>query len=131
MAQQKLQPAQVINQVGRYLYKHLDGAFKYQKSGNTFDIFTTVLYQIPYLQRIPGRGKEYNDVHEMTLNINLTTYANKIRVNVVEITPEEKTIGFDVYTPEQIQDPIRASSIIMDRIKRRITREFKDYDFLF
>lgn len=131
MAQQKLQPAQIVNRVGSYLYKHLDGAYKYQKSGNTFDIYTTVLYQIPYLQRIPGRGREYNDVHEMTLLITLTTYANKVRVNVIEETPERKTLGFDVYEAEKLQDTEKAAELIYSRVQRRIIREFKDYDFLF
>ena len=131
MAQQKLQPAQIVNRVGAYLYKHLDGAFKYNKSGNTFDIYTTVLYQIPYLQRIPGRGREYNDVHEMTLLITLTTYSNKVRVNVIEETPERKTLGFDVYDADKLQNTEAAAKLIYDRVQRRIIREFKDYDFLF
>lgn len=126
-----VEATKLVNKVGKYIYNHLDGAFKFKTSSNTFDIYTTVLYQLPWLQRIPGKGKEYNDVHEMTLNISITTYQNKIRVNMIEMTPNQRTFGYDLYKPEELTDLQIAYDEIYDKICRRIKRTYKDYEFLF
>ena len=123
--------SQQVNRVGKYLYNHIDGAFNYKKGSNMFDVYFTILYQIPYLQRIPGKGYEYNKLHEMTININITTYQNKLRVNVIEMTPEEKTLGCDVYTPDKLKDLGAARDLIYSKVTKRIAKEFKDYEFLF
>lgn len=123
--------SQQVNRVGKYLYKHLDGAVKIKYSGNTCDVYTILLYQIPYLQRIPGKGKEYNDVHEMYINLNITTYQNKLRVNVIEITPEERTLGCDVYKPELLEDLEEAKRLIYQKVCKRLSKAYEEYDFLF
>lgn len=127
----KLQAGQQVNRVGKYLYNHIDGAFKIAKSPNMCDVYFTLIYQIPYLQRIPGRGKEYNDVHEMTINLNITTYQNKLRVNTIEMTPEERTLGFDLFLPEKLEDLEEAKKLILSKIQKRVIKAYKDYDFYF
>lgn len=127
----KLAASQQVNRVGKYLYKHLDGAFKIKNSSNTCDIYSTVLYQIPYLKRIPGKGKEYNDVHEMTINLNITTYQNKVRINIIEMDPNERTIGYDLYKPEVLEDLDFACKLIYQKVCKRISKAYEDYDFLF
>lgn len=128
---QKLSANQQVNRVGKYLYKNLDGAFKIKNLSNTCDVYTTVLYQIPYLQRIPGKGKEYNDVHEMTLNLNITTYQNKVRINIIEMDPNERTIGYDLYKPEVLEDLDFACQLIFQKVCKKISKAYEDYDFLF
>lgn len=120
-----------VNKVGKYLYKNIDGAFKYETSSNTCDVYFTLLYQIPYWQRIPGKGTEYNDVHEMTIDINLTTYQNKIRVNILEMTPDERTLGSFVLKPEQLYDLENTKQIIFDKVTSRVKVMYSEYDFLF
>lgn len=129
--QPKLQASQQVNRVGKYLYKTLDGAFKFKVSSNMYDVYVTLLYQIPRLQQIPGKGKDYNDVHEMTLDINITTYQNKIRVNIIELTPDERTLGFDLFKPEEMKDLQLAKKLILDKVRRRVSKAYQDYDFLF
>ena len=120
-----------VNKVGKYLYKNIDGAFKYETSSNTCDVYFTLLYQVPYWQRIPGKGTEYNDVHEMTIDINLTTYQNKIRVNILEMTPDERTLGSFVLKPEQLYDLENTKQIIFDKVTSRVKVMYSEYDFLF
>ena len=127
----KIPASQQVNKIGSYLYRNLDGAFKFKKSSNMYDVYVTLLYQIPYWDRIPGKGKAYNDVHEMTLNLNITTYQNKIRVNVIELTPEERTLGYDLYSPEIAQDLENAKTIIFNKVVKRISKAYEDYDILF
>ena len=127
----KIPASTSVNRVGKYLYNHLDGAFKFQTSSNTFDVYTTILYQLPRYAQIPGKGVEYNDVHEMVLNLSITTYMNKVRVNIIEMSPEERTIGFDVYAPEVLQDLEEAKRIIFQKVCKRISKAYEDYLFLF
>lgn len=122
---------QQVKQIGKYLYKNIDGAFNSKSGPNMFDIWFTLLYQLPRLQRIPGKGKEYNDVHKMTVNINITTYQNKIRVNTIEVTPQARTLGFDLFTSEQITNLADAKELILDKIRRRIHKAYIEYDILF
>lgn len=122
---------QKVKQVGKYLYNHIDGAFKYKSSSNMYDVYLTLLYQIPYWDRIPGKGSEYNDVHEMTININLTTYQNKIRVDVIEMTPEQRTLGYDLFAPEKLKNLEEAMHFIYNKVKKRISKAYSEYDFLF
>ena len=123
--------SQIVNKIGKYLKKGLDGAFKFKVSSNMCDVYVTVLYQLPWQQQIPGKGKEYNDVHEMTLDLNITTYQNKIRVNVIEVSPNAKTIGYDLFDPEALSDLEEAKKRIIKRVRARISKEYKDYLFLF
>lgn len=113
--------AQQVNRIGKAIYKNLDGAFKFVKSSNTCDIYTTVLYEVP--------GS--NDVQEMTLDINLTTYQNKVRVNIIEMTDMERTVGFDVYRPEDLDNTQLSVGRIINRIRKRIIAAFNQYNFLF
>lgn len=129
--QTKLQAGQQVNRIGKYLYKNLDGAFKYKTSSNTCDVYFTLLYQIPYLQRIPGKGKQYNDVHEMVIDLNVTTYQNKVRVNIVEMDPNERTLGYDVYLPEKLEDLESAKKTILNKVIKKVSKAYEDYDFLF
>lgn len=129
--QPKLQAGQQVNRIGKYLFKNLEGAFKYKTSANMCDIYFTLLYQIPYLQRIPGKGKEYNDVHEMTIDLNITTYQNKVRVNIIEMDPNERTIGYDCYSPVVLQDLESAKKLILGKVIKKVSKAYQDYDFLF
>lgn len=128
---QSLSANQQVNRVGKFLYKHIDGAFNYKKSSNMYDLYMTILYQLPVESQDKSKGEEFNDLHEMTLDINVTTYLNKVRINIIEMTPEEKTIGYDLYEPEKLEDLVKASEIILKKIHKRISREFREYEFLF
>lgn len=128
---QPLSANQQVNRLGNFLYKHIDGSFNYKKSSNMYDVYMTILYQLPVENQDESKGKEFNDLHEMTLDINITTYMNKVRINIIELTPEEKTIGYDLYEPEKLEDLVEASEGIMKKIHRRISREFREYEFLF
>lgn len=120
-----------VNILGKYLYKHLDGAFKYTTTSNTCDVYFTLLYQLRPEDQLPSNTPEENDVHELTIDLSITTYQNKIRVNILEVTAMEKTIGCDVYDPEITKDLKSAMDLIYSRTVKRVSRAFKDYDFLF
>ena len=126
----KMQPGQMVNQFGKYLYKHLDGAFKITNHPNMCDVYFMLLYQTPLEDRHIGRPEE-KKMHEMNIDLNVTTYQNKIRVNVIEISPEERTLGCYVLNEEQLSNLNEALSIIYNKVTKRISKVYEDYDFIF
>ena len=66
--QNNLPASTQVNRVGKFLYNHLDGAYKYTKSSNMYDVYVTLLYQLK-----PEYGGGVNEVEEMTININICT----------------------------------------------------------
>lgn len=124
--QLQMPASQQVNRVGKYLYKHLDGAYEYHKSGNMYDVYCTLLYQLK-----EEHGGTKNDVQEMTIDINITTYQNKLRINTIEMTPQERTLGFDLMKPEELVDLHQAMEIIIWKVGNRIRKAYKDYLILF
>lgn len=124
--QNNLPASTQVNRVGKYLYNHLDGAYKYTKSPNMYDIYVTLLYQLK-----PEYGGGVNEVEEMTININITTYQNKVRVNTIEMTPMERTLGYDIMKPEEMIDLQKAMEIIKWKVGNRIRKAYKEYIILF
>lgn len=119
----KLSANQQVNRVGKYLFNHIDSAYNYKKSGNMFDVYITAYYQ--------DTSRLDSSVEEMNIDINITTYSNKLRINIISLDENEKTIGSDVYTPEFLEDLPKAYSKIMHRIKYRMSKEFSKYEFIF
>lgn len=126
-----LQANQIVNKVGKYLYRGIDGREKIKFTGNTCDVYITVYYQIPANKQNPADGSDVNDLHEMLINISITTYQNKIRVNTIAVTPQEQTLGYDLYYPEEVQNVGVACEKIYKKVCARIAKAFKDFDFLF
>jgi hypothetical protein len=124
---------QLVNRIGKYFYKHLDGAFKMEKTANMCDVYTTVLYEIPpeVVKICNLENSPYAEVNELNININITTYQNKIRVNLIEMSPEERTISHDVFPPEKLQDMRKAYELIWGRLMDRLEDEFAFFDFVF
>ena len=126
----KLQGGQQVNRIGKYLYKHIDGAYDIKNSPNMCDVYIMLLYQIPKLERNFGHPEE-GEMHEMDIDINITTYQNKIRVNVIEISPEERTLGCYVISEEVLQNLEEAKDIILRKIVKRVSKVYEDFDFIF
>lgn len=123
--------SKLVNMLGKYLYKHIDSAFKYNVSGNMNDIYFYVYYQRSRLNQDWTKPDEYNDMHEMTINLNLTTYSNKIRINLIEVSPSEKTLGHATIECEKLQDLKSAHILILDKVHKLMKRAYKDYEFIF
>lgn len=121
---------QWVNKVGKYLYNNLDGAFKFKKSVNMYDVYITLLYQVKEEDRRED-DDEYNDVHEMTLDLNVTTYQNKLRINVIEDDKNERTIGHFVVSEEKLQDLESAKDLIYNKVIKQVSKAYEDFDFIF
>lgn len=126
----KMQGGQYVNKVGRYLYEHLDGAFKVDKSPNMYDIWLTLLYQIPS-EYLTESEKEDVDVQELTINLNVTTYDDKLRVNIIVEDEYEKTIGTKTFSFAKLDNLEWLRLEILKFIRKKLEKEYEDYDFYF
>lgn len=122
--------SQIVNQLGKYLYKNIDSSYKYEKEPNKYIVYMLFLYQLPLYKQNPYKGEEYNDVKEMKVAIDITTYSNKIRVNFIEVTPKERTLGYNIYDPKKYVDIKSLSSDIYEDLVNKIYRYYKEYEVL-
>ena len=123
----KYQGGQVVNIIGKYLFKHINGAYNFKKGANTYDIYFTVLYQ---LQEGYRTDKDH-DMHEMNINISITTYSDKLRMNIIEISPREKTLGFNTFSLSKFDDLQAGYQLVMNTLVKRLSKEYQNYDFIF
>ena len=115
-----------VKKVGQYLQKHLDGAFNGRSSSDTYDVWVTLLYQLK-----EEFGGDPNDVEEMTINISITTYADKLRVNTIEVSPMERTLGSDVIRSSEYADLETLKRVILWKVGKRIRKAYADCNVLF
>lgn len=116
-----------VKRIGKYLYKNLDSAYNYKSSSNMFDVYFTLYYQ----EKHPTLGIAINDIKEMNIDINITTYQNKVRVNVIEMTSAERTLGYNLYRPEKLDDLPAAMKLIWSSIVKKVEKAYADYEFIF
>ena len=89
-----------------------------------------MLYEVP--PPPDARYKRLDDnLYEIVVNISITTYQKKIRVDIIEVTPNSRTLGFDLFTPEQMENLEQAKHMIMEKVHKRISKAYKDYDFVY
>lgn len=123
----KYQGGQAVNIIGKYLFKHIDGAYNFKKGANTYDVYFTILYQL----KEDHRTENDNDMNEMNINISLTTYCDKLRMNIIEISPREKTLGFNTFSLSKFDDLQAGYELIMNTLMKRLYKEYQNYDFIF
>lgn len=116
-----------VKRIGKYLYKNLDSAYNYKSSSNMFDVYFTLYYQ----EKHPTLGIAINDIKEMNIDINITTYQNKVRVNVIEMASAERTLGYSLYRPEKLDDLPAAMKLIWSSIVKKVEKAYSDYEFIF
>lgn len=112
----------IVNKIGKYLKKNIDGAFKVTFSGMTCEVDMRMYYQVK---------DEPDTFNEMIFHINITSYQNKVRVNITEDTRMEKTIGQLILKQEELHDMGLVMKKVLQALKRAIAKEYADYDFVY
>lgn len=111
-----------INKVGKYLNKNIDGAFKMNFKPMECEVIMRMYYQVP---------NDPESLDEMHFIINITSYQNKLRVNLTEDTAMEKTIGQIILKPEELTDLQLVKKKVLEKIRKFIEKEYAEYDFIF
>ena len=148
-------PSQV-KRLGKYLKDNLTGVYKVQEPPNEYIIYTTVLYTIKeevrkeieeHIQHLkdlyapytipPEVRKEIEDsekklqeikdtVYDMNIYLNITTYGQYIRVNVIQLDEYEITLGYLRLEPKELISLPYCKDKILNYTKRVIERKYKD-----
>lgn len=121
---------QLVNYIGKYLSKKIDGCYDVNVKGNQYQVFFILYYQSSRMGKYPGEA-EYSDLNEMEFEVNVTTYSNDIRVNVIEISPEERTVAHLKYDPIKFTSAHELCNRIMSDINARIEKRYLGYEFIY
>lgn len=112
----------LVNRLGKYLNKNIDGAFKIEFKPMECIVTMRMYYQIP---SIP------DSLDEMHFIINITSYDNKLRVNITEDTEFEKTIGQVILSDFELTDFELARKKILTKLNHAIQKEYAEFDFVY
>ena len=111
-----------IKKVSKYLYEHIDGAFKIKFNAMDCEVWMRMYYQVL------GKPQSFD---EMIFVIDTTSYQNKLRINLTENTAMEKTIGQIILGPNQLGDIETVRATVLQKIQKYIAKEYADYDFVY
>lgn len=111
----KKSASQLVNTIGKYLYNHINNAYQSNKFQNTYDINFTL---------DTSDGNKY-------LNLNITTYGDKIRVNIIENEDANKTIGNIVVKSSTFDKLPDGYFDLMGRISKQIDKEYSSHADIF
>lgn len=120
-------PSKLVNIVGKSLYNHIDSAFEFRSSANMYDVYFTVYYQI--VEDL--RDDDDTEIHEMVVNINITTYDNYLRINIYTSADLNQLIAFDKYNITRYNTIQHLVQDIYIKTLKRLTKFYYDCDFIF
>ena len=118
---------QQINQIGKYIYHNIDGAVSYKTKPNK-----SIVTFLMYFQNDPDKVEQSDiDLQEIKIEIDITTYNNKIRVDMIELDPNERTLGYYLYSPESASDIRYIKDDILNKLNRRIRKFYGQFLYLY
>lgn len=125
--------SKIVNSVGKYLYGKLDGSYSFKKYSNSCEVKSTILYQIPkeVSDKYNLSKEEREQVNVMDVTVSITTYSNKVRVEVIEVSPEEKTIDFKTFKSNWFENVQTGLKYVYSFVTSSIEKEFEGYEVLF
>jgi len=128
-------PSQV-KRLGKYLKDNLNGVYKVVEPPNEYVIYSTILYQIdPEVRKAMKRYKEElhgieENIYEMNIYYNITTYGKYIRVDVIQLDEYEITLGFLRLEPKDLISLPYCKQKIVNYCKKRIEKKYEGYEVL-
>lgn len=108
----------LLKPLAKYLYTNIGSATSWTSQSNV----VTVQFTVYIVHPIDVEGQTIDHVD---LEVNITTYSNKIRIELFEKTPLERTLAFYVYTPENVQDFKYMKTDILKKIKKAVTKYYE------
>ena len=118
----KQNPGTIVNKIGKYLNSNIDGTFKMKFHPMECEIYMRMYYQVP---------ERPETLDEMQFIISITSYQNKIRINITENNALEKTIGQVILKPEEYADAGLVKKKVLWALKKAIGKEYSEYDFIY
>lgn len=117
---------QYVNTISNYLYRHIDTSYDQKHSANMSDVYFQVYYQM-----INPDDTLDDNLQTMNIDLNITTYQDKIRVNVLEITPDEFTLGMKTFTYKPDIDLNKLLQDTLAYVDKRLHKCYSDREFIY
>ena len=118
---------QQINRIGKYLYHNTDGAVSYRTEPNK-----SIVTFLMYFQDDPNTVAQSDfNLNEIKIEIDVTTYNNKVRVDMIELDPNQRTLGYYLYSPESTQDMKYIRNDILNKLNKRIRKFYGQFLYLY
>lgn len=117
---------QYVNTISNYLYRHIDTSYNQQNSANMSDVYFQVYYQM-----INDDGTLDENLQQMNIDLNITTYQDKIRINVLELTPDEFTLGMKTFTYKNDMNLDKLLSDMLSYVDKRLNKCYSDREFVY
>lgn len=121
--------------LGDYLKKNLTGVYKVQQPPNEYIIYTTIMYQLP--KELRQQLKQYDewkdkaeDIFEINIYFNITTYQQYIRVNIIMLDEYEVTLGYKRFEPKELISLPACKDKLLAYTEKQITNYFKKYEVM-
>lgn len=118
---ERLPLSQLVNIVGKYVYKNINGGYEFKKRPNIVDMFFN----------IPCQYVDNPESSQISVNINVTTYQDKLRVNLVEVSSMERTLGYFTVNVSKFADSQDLCKSIMNKIHTKLDKSFSDCTILY
>lgn len=133
LSAKQLDASQRVNSIGRSIFKSTDTAFKCVKSSQHCEVFFEVLYEIPPRLREAYNleGSPYDDINTMIVSIDLTSYDNKVRANVIEQDPNELTLGHKTFSLDKYPDNKAMRDAVVAFMYSSVAKRYQDFDFIY
>ncbi len=112
----------LVNKLGKSLKNSIDGVYAIQFMPNTCRLKMRMYYQLI---------DDSDSFRELHLFIDITTYQNKLRINITEDTSDEQTIGQVILTQEQATNLKLVKNKVLNCIDKSIAKKFEKYDYLY
>lgn len=117
---------QYVNTISNYLYRHIDTSYNQKHSSNMSDVYFQVYYQM-----IQPDDTLDSTLQEMNIDLNITTYRDKIRINVLELTPDEFTLGMKTFTYKDNMNLAKLMTDVLQYVDKRLTKCYSDREFVY
>ena len=111
-----------VNKIGKYLKQHLDGVYRIAFHPMECEVFFKLFYEIP------GDKETFS---EMNFVVSITSYQNKVRMNITEDSPREKTIGQCIISIEEVNDLSLIKEKFLDAFYKAVAKEYEGFDFIY
>ena len=122
-----------VNILGEYLRKHLTGVYRYNKLSSQYELYSTIMYQLPkelrkQLKKYPEWKEKAEDIFEVNVYFNITTYQQYIRVNIILLDENEATLGYKRFEPRELISLPACKDKLLEFTQEKITKYLEKYD---
>ena len=124
-----------VKRLGKYLKDHLAGVYNIKEPPNEYIIYDTILYQIKKslrqeMKKYPELEGIEEKIYEKNYYFNITTYSQYIRINVIQLDENEKTVGYLRLDQKDLISLPYCKKKLLNYVRRVIGKEHQGYDIL-